>query len=202
MPGTPQLVGLTGYAQTGKSTAADYLNGVHGFTEVNFADALRDLATKVDPILPGGVHYRDAESLLGYEEAKGTVTGFRQTLKDLGSGCREVLGEDVWIRAAMRRIPLSQRTVVADCRFLNEAAAIRNHNPRNPGVIIRIVRPDYGPESNFEREVDLIKSDYTIVNDGCILTFYDRLGMALRDLAGYQDMQQEFPFTSGYLQAG
>ena len=45
------IVGITGYAQHGKDTAAQVLVTEFGFVRVGFADALKELALAVNPIV-------------------------------------------------------------------------------------------------------------------------------------------------------
>lgn len=177
------LIGITGYAQVGKSTAADYLDKTYGFDEVNFADALRELTRLVNPVVSfDDYRYEDALDYGGYEAAKQDYPGVREFLKALGNGAREILGPNVWVDAAMRRCTLKRDYVFADCRFLNEVAAIRNFDPQRTGFIIRIHRPGVGPESDFEREVDHIKPDFIVVNDGAVTDLYNRLAVVMESL--------------------
>lgn len=184
----PTLIGITGYAQVGKDTAADYLNRVYGYDRLAFADALRRLTERLNPLVAldaagdGLAPYNEVVAAAGYERAKVEVPGVRQFLKDLGNGAREVLGADVWVSAVMRSVRFGQSVVVSDVRFLNEAAAIRNFHPKSPGIIIRIVRPDHDAESAFEREVAQVQADFEVHNNGSITDLYNRLSGVMRDL--------------------
>lgn len=165
MSEVPQLIGIVGFAQVGKSTTANLIAKRYGFQEVAFADPLRALAKRLNPVLatPETVvpmRYVDALWQFGYEDAKSKVPGFREFLKDLGNGVRDVLGKSTWVDAALARAE-GQFTVISDVRFVNEADAVRAAG----GVIVRVKRPGYGPESDFEKEVELIAADYVISND-------------------------------------
>lgn len=52
----PLLIGLAGYAGSGKDTAADHLVNAHGFTKIAFADPLREEVAHVWRIPPGEHH--------------------------------------------------------------------------------------------------------------------------------------------------
>lgn len=190
----PVLIGLCGFAQVGKDTAAAHLREKHGYGRVAFADALRDLARKVNPIVDADSlqpwRYTDAMAVLGYETAKREVPEVREVLKRLGSGAREVLGKDVWVEAALRGV--SRYSVVSDVRFLNEAELIRQKARLMGGeaLIVRINRPDHGPESDFEREVVQIKADTTVWNDGSIERFQRHLDV-LMACVGKNSWKQE-----------
>ena len=49
------IIGLTGYAQSGKDTVAKILIEQYGFTRVAFADKIRELLYEMDPPVPTGV---------------------------------------------------------------------------------------------------------------------------------------------------
>lgn len=172
MSEAPLLVGLVGYAQVGKDTAAAWLHDTLGYEHRAFAGPLRLLAERINPILNGEpMTYRQALRIHGYEAAKLEVPGFREFLKDLGNGARDVVGEDVWINAAFRKMP--RHTVFSDVRFLNEADAIRRRARTRGGeaLLLRIVRPGHGPESDFEAEVPRIPVDYIVDNSGSLEHF-------------------------------
>ena len=70
------IIGLTGYAQSGKDSVAKILVEKHGFIRVAFADRIRDFVFDADPIYTWvGNEPRYLRSFIeseGWEEAKGT----------------------------------------------------------------------------------------------------------------------------------
>lgn len=178
----PVLIGISGFARVGKDTAAAYLEQAYGYKRRAFADALRDVTERVNPILPGlgDYTYNDAVGRFGYERAKAEVPGLRDFLKGLGNAVREVLGENSWVNAALRGI--EEPTSVSDVRFVNEAECIRQkaHFLNGRALIIRIHRPGYDAESDFERQVDLIPCDYAIWNSGPVEELYEGLDTVMR----------------------
>lgn len=144
--GFPSIIGLAGYAQSGKDTAARYL-AERGYERRAFADGVRVLCRKTDPILDRYVAER------GWEEAKRDPTT-RQYLQSVGLACRDVFGPDVWVDLALKGLPAL--TVVTDVRFPNEADAIRERG----GVIWRIIRPDTGPVNGHVSETAM--TDYRV----------------------------------------
>jgi hypothetical protein len=144
------LVGLAGYAGSGKDRAADCLLSL-GYTKRGFADALKDLAGRI-----------------GWDGHKDD-TG-RRLLQELGVGCRDVLGSDVWVDALFAN--LTGPTVITDVRFPNEVAAIANHG----GVVVRIVRPGVDPARGHISETALDDLDLpVIVNDHSVEQLHSRL---------------------------
>ncbi len=113
------IIGLTGYAGSGKDTVGAMLVEHEGFTRVSFADRVRELAYHLDPLLVGpirhpatglemtGVQAVGLQTLVdtwGWESAKRGSTEVRQLLQRLGEGARTVLGDHVWIDATMHEV--------------------------------------------------------------------------------------------------
>lgn len=149
------IVGLSGYAQTGKDTAAEVFVR-YGFQRYSFADPMREMALAIDPIvgsdIDAPVRYSQALRDLGYEEAKREYPEVRAFLQRLGTdGGRKILGEDIWVDTAMRKMAEGGDYVIPDVRFRNEAEAIRNAG----GMVFRINRPGYGPVNDHPSETDL-----------------------------------------------
>lgn len=121
----PLVVALSGAAGSGKSTAAQYLVDRHGYTRVRFAGPLKAAMAALglsDRQIEGDMKEAPAAILCGKTP--------RYAMQTLGSEWgRNTIGEDFWIglwrHAATDIIEGGGRVVVDDCRFPNEAAAIR-----------------------------------------------------------------------------
>lgn len=152
---TSTLIGLSGYARTGKDTAAEFLVE-RGVTRASFADVLREFAYQVNPVvlghLPGGKgRLRYLVDTIGWEASK-EYAEVRELLQRIGTDAgRNVLGNDVWVNAAFARIVPGTPVVFADVRFVNEAVAIR----RRGGVVLRVERMGYGPVNDHPSETAL-----------------------------------------------
>nr|MBA3403980.1 hypothetical protein [Gemmatimonadaceae bacterium] len=85
----------------------------------------------------------------GWESAKDRFPEVRRILVNLGIGCREVLGEYVWVNLALKAALNHDKVVIADCRFLNEAMAVKEAG----GFLVKIDRPGHGPLDS-EHELD------------------------------------------------
>lgn len=146
----PRLVGLAGYAGSGKDTAADVLVGL-GYQRRAFAGALKELAARI-----------------GWDGAKDDAG--RRLLQELGVGCRDVLGADVWVNALMAN--LTGPSVIVDVRFPNEVTAIADHG----GLVVRIVRPGVTPANGHVSETALDDLELpVIVNDGDVADLHARV---------------------------
>lgn len=183
-PSAP-LIGLTGYAQAGKDTAAAALIA-DGWARVAFADALKQFALALNPIVPirlpdGAPAYVPLRGLIdehGWDVAKVRYLEVRSLLQRLGTEAgRVVLGQDVWVSAAMARVGArladAPGVIVTDCRFPNEAAAIRAAG----GVLIRVTRPGVGQVNGHVSEsvLDDDRGDYELVNDADVPALHNQM---------------------------
>lgn len=153
-----ELVAFSGYARSGKDTAADALLPL-GFQRVAFADKLREALIALNPIVDfesnvSVVRVADVIREHGWNGYKETEFGpeVRELLQRLGTEVgRNVIGQNVWVDAALNNLDPSGKYVVTDCRFVNEADAVRNRG----GKIYRITRPGNGPANNHPSETSL-----------------------------------------------
>lgn len=103
---------------------------------------------------------------LGWELAK-SIPEVRETLQRAGKDAgRDVIGENVWINAAMAEADNLERVVFTDVRFDNEAITIR----RRGGIIIRIDRPGFEPVNSHVSDAGISDDfiDAEICNGGTI----------------------------------
>lgn len=140
-PVPPILIGLSGYARSGKDTVGKMLSENYGFERIAFADKVRDFVHASSPFVRGAV------SAHGWEEAKENPS-VRAALQRCGMAARETFGGDVWIDTAFANLKPGGRYVVTDVRFPNEVKRIEDMG----GMLIRVVRPGYGPVNGHASE--------------------------------------------------
>ena len=192
------LIGMTGAAVSGKSTAAAWLAGNHGFEMRSFAAPLKESAAallgvevedleawKNDPARFVSVGYERGPNL-GHADHRMTV---REFLQRYGTEShRDVFGQDFWVDLSMRNIrfdynergvPVYDDIVWTDARFPNEAAAIR----KRAGRLIRIERPGAGVPGNHISEQPL-PAEVTIENDGTLEELYEQLSEVVLEMKG------------------
>jgi hypothetical protein len=160
------IIGLAGYARSGKDTVAGILVQ-HGFRRTAFADPLRSILFDLDPLIDFLGHkasLSNAVQLYGWEQCKESPE-VRRMFQALGDTCRKNLGADVLVLSVVTRIKdnLAQDWVVSDVRLPQEADALRSLG----GVVWRIARPGVGPVNGHRTEaaVDSIHPDAVIDND-------------------------------------
>lgn len=168
------LIGLAGYARSGKDTVGGILVDKHQFHVKAFADLMRASALALNPIIgyenrpcdPRVVRYVDLLEQVGYERAK-ECDEVREFLQRVGTEMgRKVFGKDFWVERAFTHMNPDLHWAITDVRFINEAQAILDHQ----GSVIRINRPGYGAANDHisEHELDDWVFDVVIDNDGTI----------------------------------
>jgi dephospho-CoA kinase len=159
------IIGLSGFAQSGKDTVAERLVTEHGFQRIAFADPIRELLYGMNPKV-NGTSLIDLVDEYGWDIAK-KHHEVRELLQSLGYSARRVLGDDVWVAAALRKMwDKSENYVIADVRFLNEAGTIKVLK----GKVWRVERPgvDAVNEHISEWEMNAYAFDETLGNDGTV----------------------------------
>jgi hypothetical protein len=161
------VIGLTGYAQSGKDTLASILVEKYGYSRVAFADKIRDFLYGINPMVacsPTG-YLRDLVNLVGWDKAK-QEPQVRRLLQDLGISARELIDENIWVTTALRHVGKDERVVVTDVRFENEAMMIKLMG----GQLWRVRRPGVEAVNSHvsETQLDGYKVDQIFVNSGSI----------------------------------
>ena len=167
----PRVVGFCGPIGAGKTTAAEYLGWVHGYTRQRFAGPLKDMMRAL------GLSTREIDGDLK-EMPSPILCGRtpRHAMQTLGTEWgRELIGPDLWISIWTARATASSSPVVADdVRFPNEVAAIKALG----GIVIRIERPGalaHGAAAAHASEAYRLAADARVVNDGSVADFERRL---------------------------
>ena len=160
------IIGLTGYARSGKDTVANILVENYGYTRVAFADKIRELLYETNPQV-GSTRLQALVSEYGWDVAKSSPE-VRHLLQELGVGARKVFGESFWVHEAMKTMLNDPRPdlnyVITDVRFFNEADMIK----ANQGQLWRVERPGITAVNNHvsESELNLYAVNHIIENNG------------------------------------
>lgn len=169
---TYSIIGLSGYAQSGKDTVAKTLIEEYGYKRIGFADPIREFVLKINPILYDGRRLGEWVKEFGWEITK-AQTEARRLLQETGMVAREMFGEDFWVSLALSDINYSDKVVITDVRFTNEAHMIKMLG----GKVWRIVRPGVGPVNSHvsESDMDSYEVDNVILNDSSLEDLQDRV---------------------------
>lgn len=178
-PHFPRIVGVSGYAQSGKSTVAEFLIAEHGFKRFKFADILKDMLRAVgltEAQIEGDLKEVATDALCGKTP--------RQAMQSLGTEWgRKFMGEDLWVNLWERRVinylagSADALVVVDDVRFPNELQRVL----RLGGSVLRIERPGVAPTNSHPSETAIDNSPGMIwlTNDGSIGGLQQKTLMAL-----------------------
>jgi hypothetical protein len=155
-----QMIAFTGFAGSGKSTAAAHLQSKRGFRRVRFAGPLKAMmrALGCTEAEVDGDRKELPCDLLGGKTP-------RHAMQTIGNEWGRIcIGEDLWLNAWRSAVnSASGPVVVDDCRYPNEAAAIKAMG----GTIVRIERASAAESvSGHISENHVLPFDVTIRNDG------------------------------------
>jgi len=200
------IIGINGYAGSGKDTVGEIIKQIqpHEHWEIKkFAGKLKDVASTILGIPT--LMFEDQEfkkkTLPQMWSNHGLPMTVRDFLQRLGTDAlREGLHPNTWVNALMmdykeqliniindegyqfeERYP---NWVITDCRFPNEAIAIKNQG----GVIVRINRPGINAVNAHPSEValDHWHFDYVIENDESIVELKHQVRDILKQV--YEDI--------------
>jgi hypothetical protein len=173
----PLIIGLAGPARCGKDTVAEYLvTDRNDWIHTSFAAPIRKFVADLLNI-----------TLDELEEVKDDyyeplATSPRIMMQTLGTEWgRQIINPDIWVILAMQRVSganqLGLNAVLSDVRFNNEADIIREQG----GIMIHLYRPDVIPVAKHSSEngVSVHKNDFSIKNDGSLISLYRKIETAL-----------------------
>lgn len=166
------IIGLSGYAKSGKDTVAEIIQELQPsiWQVKKFSGKLKIIASLLTGIHPDKFEDQEfKQSTLGKEWGM-TV---REFLQKLGTDAvREGLHTNAWVNALMAdyheqevverlgdyisRVTPPSEWIITDCRFPNEAQAIKDKG----GVIVRIDRPGIAPVNAHPSETSLDNWDF------------------------------------------
>jgi hypothetical protein len=190
------VIGLCGLKGSGKSTAAQHLADEHGFRRSRFAGPLKTmLRALLDEM---GIGHHQSWHLIEGEHKETPTPLFagkspREAMVTLGTEWgRDLIGPDFWVscwRHSVERLRIDHvaetcgmgefRIVAEDCRFPNEAAAIRALG----GKLIWIDRPGLvAADHPSERSLTAADCDHVIANDGAMLDLTQALDRLLASI--------------------
>ncbi|MBJ2267865.1 deoxynucleotide monophosphate kinase [Pseudomonas sp. MF6772] len=168
----PILIGLTGRARSGKTTAAEHLARTYLLEQYAFADPLRDGLMAIFNLDPTDFEGDRKEQPLGWLDCSP-----RQLMQSMGTEwARNTVHPDVWVKLAEQNLEYMTKAmgavlgfVVSDVRFENEAELIR----RRGGTVIHILRPNALAVNPHISEAGIAanSADLTLPNYGTVESF-------------------------------
>lgn len=173
------IIGLSGYAQSGKDTIASILVEKHGWKRVAFADKIKEFAEGLDITFYDGARLQDLVKADGWDKAK-RFPDVRGLLQDIGVSARNTFGEYFWVDQALAQV-LNDETnyVITDVRFPNEVEAIKSMGGK-VGLISRL-GVNAVNEHVSEHALANSRFDFRIENDGDLKELEETVDWALSE---------------------
>lgn len=188
----PLLIGLAGFARSGKTTIANILEREHSFSHYSFASSIRRFTHHFfSELLPGFDLERD--KTLPFVELAGVTP--RKFMQCIGTeGGRHAVHPDLWVMHTMARIANDRligprSAVISDVRFPNEAEAIRDAG----GFVLWVNRSGCDPaEHASEAGLPAHLCDAVILNDGVLERMPEYVGALVANLALWKALQSPY----------
>lgn len=176
------IIAITGHKFSGKSTVARILGNATGWEIVSFADKLKDITC----VLSGctreqleDYNFKENELVPDYLRpycGNAEKPTFRAFLQYFGSEVMRGVNDNIWIDSTLSNY--GEDCIVSDCRFPNEAKAVKARG----GIVIKVVRPDVKVEDSHQSEtrIDEIVPDYTLYNDTTLENLVAKVDVLVR----------------------
>lgn len=174
------IIGLSGYAQSGKDTVAELLCLNYKYQRRAFADPMRHALLTINPKLDSITRVSDVVDDYGWEVAKKNPE-VRRLLQVLGTDVgRKMFGDNVWVKMLMNELNYEDKIVISDVRFPNEAEAIKKLG----GSVWRINRHNHSAANGHasEHAMDNYMFNHVIYNDGTVDDLSDEIFMLGHEL--------------------
>lgn len=171
------IIGLSGYAQSGKDTAALAITRQQSGWEIRrWAQKVKSIAsllTGVPEYIFENIDFKNSVMPDYWWNNDRPIT-YREFLQKIGTeAIRNNIHENAWVNALMSEYNHTCKWIITDTRFPNEAQAIKNAG----GFVIRIIRPGVKPANNHPSEtaLDNWNFDGYVVNNCNLSEFSNRV---------------------------
>lgn len=204
------IIGINGYAGSGKDTVGEIIKQLQPWDQweiKKFAGKLKEVASIILGIPTAMFENQEfkKKDLPQMWSNHGMPMTVRDFLQKLGTdGLRDGLHPNIWVNALMmdyieqvvnvmngEGYKLEDRYpnwIITDCRFPNEARAIKNKG----GILVRINRPGFNPINDHPSEIALDgwNFDEVIENDSDLLSLSNKV-KAIIDKYKYPSNEKE-----------
>lgn len=168
------IIGITGLKFSGKTTATDKLAKMLSYDVRSFATKLKEMIC-----LFTGCSMEDLDSYSFKENeivpeylwpyCSNDKHTYRSLLQGFGDMMRDK-NPNIFIDSVLYDNPTN--LIISDCRFLNEAKAIKDRG----GIIVRVVRDNVEQDYHkSETEIKEIEPDYIVYNNRSLKHLHDSL---------------------------
>lgn len=161
------IIGLAGFAGSGKDTVAQLIVDNWNYKRYAFADKIKEVMYDTNPFIKNDLRLQTLVDKYGWDYTKNNYPEVRRLLQDFGSSGRNHFGMLHWAHQVFKEVSFSSKAVIPDVRFWNEAQQIHIYDFAE---VWRIHRPGTGPVNDHQSEIDLMNYEYdaVIINDSDI----------------------------------
>lgn len=168
------IIGITGLKFSGKTTATEKLAKMLNCDIRSFATKLKEMICLFTGCSMGDLeNYSFKENEVVPEYLWPYCSNDKHTYRSLLQGFGDMMREknpNIFIDSVLFDNPTN--VVISDCRFLNEAKAIKDRG----GIIVRVVRDNVEQDYHkSETEIKEIEPDYIVYNNRSIKDLHDSL---------------------------
>ena len=170
------LIGLTGRARTGKTTAANHLANTYDLVTYALADPLREGLMNIFNLSPCDFDDERKELTIDW-----LGRSPRELMQSMGTDWgRHQVHPELWLLLAEKNLEFLGQThdnargfVISDLRFENEADFVRKRG----GMVIHLLRPDASEVNPHisETGIGMQDNDLVLHNDGAIEDLFGQL---------------------------
>ena len=180
---------LSGKKQSGKNVVSNYLANNYDFTELSFAEELKNQVC--DYIANLGIDFFENGDVFNDEELKKQIIPYkhnkkqrtyRELLQVWGTEfTREFFNDNIWAEIVAHNIKTyfkDKNIVISDWRFSNEFETIKKEFEKTHNIVtIKIQRDscDISDSHISENALRTFKFDYSIDNNETIEKLYDKI---------------------------
>ncbi len=179
------IIAFTGAAGSGKDTAAAILIEEQGYEKLSFAGSLKDAIAAIfgwpRDLLEGATaesrFWREEEDSWWSAALQRPITP-RKMLQEWGTEvARNSFHPDIWLMSVQRKIQQNphKKFLITDCRFENEARALKAIGARLIGIRRRMLDCDAGEVHSSEAGLPAEFLDAVIENDGSLEEFREKV---------------------------
>ena len=168
------IIGITGLKFSGKTTATNKLAQMLGYDVRSFATKLKEMICLFTGCKMSELDsYRFKEDEIVPEYLWSYCSNDKHTYRSLLQGFGDMMRDknpNIFIDSVFVDNPTN--IIISDCRFLNEAKAIKDKG----GIIVRVVRDNVEHDYHkSETEIKEIQPDYIVYNNKSMKELYDSL---------------------------
>lgn len=181
------IIGLIGYAGSGKDTTADFLVENYNFTKLSFGSILKDVVASLfswpRELLEGDTNesriFRETKDEWWSKELNMEITP-RKMFQMIGTDImRNHFHTDIWLLSLKKKLTQYDNVIITDIRFNNEYDFVKKLG----GIIIKIVRPNISIlNHSSELSIDKFDYDYSIINNDNIESLLFKIIKLIRKL--------------------